>query len=98
MAQTLLHSRELRHALSDAQYLVFANNQVFLAFQFELRACVFPDEHRITWSDVQRNRLAIVVDATTADSHHPSLLGLFLGCIRDDDSTNSLFYLLKSLE
>src|SRR5438093_1299721 len=98
MAPILLHGSELWHALSDAQYLVFSNDQVLLVFQFDLRACVFPDEHRITWLDVQRNRLAVVVHATTANGHDPGLLWLLFRGIRDDDSANTLFWLLDSLE
>src|SRR5689334_14885545 len=97
MIPPLLHGRELWHAFGDAENLVFTNDQILFAIQFDFRARVLPDQHVIADLDVHGNGLPLIVDTTAADGDHGGLLGLFFRGVGDDDAADALLGRLDSL-
>src|SRR5687768_6791861 len=98
MAATLLHRREFGDAFGDAQNLVFSDDQIVLAIQFDLCAGVLSNEHVLPSLHVQGHSLAVVVYATAADRHDFGLLRFLFGSIGDDDATDTLFLFLDTLD
>src|SRR5262245_54566931 len=78
-----LDARKLRDAFDDAENLVLADDQIFLAIDFDFAAGVLAEEHRVTGLHVQGQHLALVVDAAASDGDDLALLRFFLGGVGD---------------
>src|SRR5438105_4272559 len=92
------HRLRLAHAFGDAEDLLLAHDDVFLAVQLDLAARVLADEDVIADLHVEREPLALVVDAAAADGDHFGLERFFLRSVRDDDPADALFLLLDALD
>src|SRR3954447_14208854 len=75
--------------LDDGEDVARREHEVLLAGVLDLGAAVLAVEDDVADLDVQRETVAVVVDATRADREDGALLGLLLGGVRDDDARGS---------
>src|SRR5216683_4015205 len=75
--------------------IVLTKNQMLFAFEFDLTAGVLAEQNTIASLHVRGEQLAVFGHFAFADRHHPPLLGLFFGGVRNDDSSLGLFFLLN---
>ena len=73
--------------LDDAEDFFLAHDQKLFAVDLDFGAGIFAEEHAVASLDVQRKDFAFVVGLALADSDDFAFLRLFLGAVRDDDST-----------
>src|SRR5712691_7230256 len=78
--------------------IVLTKNQMLFAFEFDLTAGVLAEQNTIASLHVRGEQLAVFGHFAFADRHHPPLLGLFFGGVRNDDSSLGLFFLLNALD
>src|SRR6188508_2051143 len=70
----------------DREDVARGEDEVLLAGVLDLGAAVLAVDDLVTDSDVERNAVAVVVDATGTDRQDLALLGLLLGGVRDDET------------
>src|SRR5262249_41806908 len=92
-----LHRGQFTNTLSNAEDLVLADDEVFLAVQLDLGTRIFADEHEIADVHVEGNGLAIISDPPSTHGDDLRLLRFFLRGVRDDDSTHPLLLLFYAL-
>ena len=63
--------------LYNAENIIFAHDQIFVAFDFYLGAGIFTEKDAVAFFDFKGNTLAIVAKFTVADCRNFSLGGLF---------------------
>src|SRR5664279_4535668 len=68
------------------QHVARRQEQVLLAAVLDLGAAVLRVDDNVTFDDVDRDPLAVVVVTTRADGKDSALLGLLLGGVRNDDA------------
>src|SRR5262245_13206513 len=79
-----------------AEDVLFAEDQVLLAVDLDLAACVLSEEHAVSRLHVERHQLPIV-PAPRADRHHLAFLRLLLGGVGNNDPTGAaLLFCLDS--
>src|SRR5690606_39193428 len=76
----------LDSADDDRQHVASGEHEVLLATELHLGAAVLGVEHLVTDGDVERNAVAVVVDAAGAHGDDLALLRLLLGGVRDDQT------------
>ena len=79
-------SRSVGLLLDDREDVAGREHQVLLAGVLDLGAAVLRVEDRVADLDVDRDAVALVVDAAGADSEDGALLRLLLGGVGDDDA------------
>src|SRR4051812_13263984 len=75
-----------RSLLHDGEQVAGGEHEVLLAGVLDLGAAVLRVDDDVTHVHVERNAVAVVVDAAGADSDNGALLGLLLGGVRDDQT------------
>src|SRR5215510_9834441 len=70
----------------DGEDVAGREDQVLLTGVLDLGAAVLAVDDLVTDRDVERDAVAVVVDATGADRHDLALLGLLLGGVGDDQA------------
>src|SRR5271156_1365359 len=84
-------------ALGHAENVVFAQNQVLIAFDLDFTAGIFAEQDTVPSLHIGRQQLAIFRRFALAHRNYDSLLGLFLGGIGDDNPALGLFFFLDPL-
>src|ERR1700733_3424469 len=69
----------------------FLHDQELFAVELDLGARPLAEQHAIAGLDVDRNELAGLVAPTGADCDNLTLLGFFLGAVRNDNAALGLF-------
>ena len=82
----------------DREDVVLTEEDVLFAVELDFGARIFPEKHAVARFDVQRKDLAFVVGLALSGGDYLALLGLFLGTIRDDDSTANGFALVDATD
>jgi hypothetical protein len=82
----------------DAQDFFLAHDQKIFVVNFDLGARILAEEYAVPRLHVQGEDLAFVVGLALADSDNSALLGLFLGAIRNNDSTTNNFALFDAAD
>ena len=72
--------------LDDGEDVAGGQDEVLVAAVLDLGAAVLAVEDDVADGDVERNAVAVVVDAARADGEDGALLGLLLGGVRNDDA------------
>src|SRR3954462_15407542 len=72
--------------LHDGEQVAGGEHEVLLAGVLDLGAAVLRVDDHVADVHVERNAVAVVVDAAGADSDNGALLGLLLGGVRDDQT------------
>src|SRR3954469_4646828 len=72
--------------LHDGEQVAGGEHEVVLAAVAHLGAAVLRVDDHVADGDVERNAVAVVVDAAGADGDDGALLGLLLGGVRDDQA------------
>src|SRR3712207_5568547 len=72
--------------LDDGEQVAGGEHQVLLAGVLDLGAAVLRVDDHVADVDVERDAVAVVVDATGAHGHDRALLRLLLGGVRDDQT------------
>src|SRR5262245_56630599 len=85
-------------SFDDAEDVLLAHDQMFLAINVDFSTGIFSEKHAIIYLYIQRSDLTIVTDFSLAHRNDLSLLGLFLGGIGNDDSTLAFFLFLDALD
>src|SRR4051812_12608589 len=75
-----------RLLLDDGEHVARREHQVLLAGVANLGAAVLGVQHDVALGDVDRNAVALVVDAARADGEDGALLRLLLGGVGNDDA------------
>jgi len=76
---------------NNAQNIAFLHDQQVFAVELDLGAGPFAEQDAIARLDVERGDLAVIALGAAADGDNLTLLGLFLGGIRNDDAAGRLF-------
>ena len=71
---------------NDGEHVAGGEDEVLLAGVLHLGAAVLAVDDLVADGDVERDAVAVVVDATRADRQDLALLGLLLGGVRDDQA------------
>src|SRR4051794_35728010 len=71
---------------NDREDVARGKDEVLLAGVLDLGAAVLAVDDLVTDSDVERDTVAVVVDAAGTDRQDLALLGLLLGGVRDDET------------
>src|SRR6478735_11217866 len=71
---------------NDREDVARGEDEVLLTGVLDLGAAVLAVDDLVADGDVQRNAVAVVVDATGTDAQDLALLGLLLGGVRDDQA------------
>src|SRR6478735_592031 len=71
---------------NDREDVARGEDEVLLAGVLDLGAAVLAVDDLVADADVERNAVAVVVDATRTDAQDLALLGLLLGGVRDDQA------------
>src|SRR3954467_4820835 len=80
-------SRDVRtSSADDREDVARAEDEELVAAVLDLGAAVLAVDDLVTDLDVERDAVAVVVDATGADRQDLTLLGLLLGGVRDDQA------------
>src|SRR6185312_4715573 len=75
-----------RASVDDREDVAGGQDQVLLAVVLDLGAAVLRVDDDVADGDIERNAVAVVVDAAGADGENLALLELLLGGVRDDDA------------
>src|SRR4051812_4050093 len=75
-----------RRSGNDGQHVAGGEDEVLLAGVLDLGAAVLAVDHLVADVDVERDAVAVVVDATRTDRQDRPLLGLLLRRVRDDQA------------
>src|ERR1700710_1647798 len=70
----------------DGEHVARREDEVLLAGVLDLGAAVLAVDDLVADLDVERDPVAVVVDATRSDAEALALLGLLLGGVRDDQA------------
>jgi hypothetical protein len=70
----------------DGEDVVFTEDQVLLIFDLDLVAGVLAEQHAVTARYFWSYPSTVFENLSLADGNDLALLGLFLGCIRNDDA------------
>src|SRR5713101_7422125 len=84
--------------VEDSQDIVLAHDQMVFAFELYLAARVLAEQDLVAGLYFDRDKLALVGVLALADGYHLALLRLFLGGVRDDDSTLGPLNFLDTLD
>src|ERR1700677_5259406 len=82
--------------LENAEYFFLTHNEEFLAINLDLSPGILAEQNAVPGLDIQRENLAFVVRLALPDGDDLTLLGLFLGRIRDDDAAPDRFALFHA--
>src|ERR1700733_756641 len=82
--------------LQNAENLFLTHNEEFLAIDLDLSPGILAKQNAVAGLDVEREDLAFVIRLALANGNHFTLLGLFLGGVRDDDATPDGFALFNA--
>ena len=72
--------------LDDGEDVARGEDEVLLAAVLDLGAAVLAVDDHVADRDVERDAVAVVVEAAGADREDLALLGLLLGGVRDDEA------------
>lgn len=87
-----------RSAFDDGQDVALVHDEELLAADLDLGAGVGGKQHLVVLLDLQCRALAGVEQLTVADFDHAAALGLFLGGVRQDDSTGGFLLGFQPLD
>src|SRR5271165_4619324 len=73
--------------LQNAENFFLTHNEEFLAIDLDLSSRILAEQDAVAGLDVEREHLALVIRLALANGNDFTLLGLFLGGVRDDDAT-----------
>src|SRR5215813_8923160 len=93
-----LFVRESGSLLDDAEHVLLAEDEVVLALDLHLGACVLAEEDGVPGLDVERADLAVLEDLAVADGDDLALERLLLGGVGDDDPPLGLVLLGDALD
>src|SRR5699024_5594314 len=79
-------SRSGASALDDGEHDTCREHEVLVSAELDLGAAVLAVQNDVAGRHVERNAVAVVVDATRPDRHDLALLGLLLGGVRNDET------------
>ena len=82
----------------DAEDVGLADDEEVSAVNFDFGAAVFGDENDIAFLDVEFDEFAIVVTTTSAEFDDLSLLWLFLGGVRQEQTSGCLLFCFDSFD
>lgn len=78
--------------LDNAKDIVFTQDQMLFAINFDFRARVFAEEDTVADFDVRLGKGAVVQDFAVADSDDFAFNGLFFSSVRNDDAARSFLF------
>src|SRR5260370_8478725 len=76
--------------LDYAEYVLFTQDEVVLAFDLHFGSCVLAEQDGVSCLDVQRTNLAVLEDLAVANRNHLSLEWLLLRSVGNDDAAFGL--------
>src|SRR4051794_12006959 len=82
----LVRDAVLAGSAGDGEHVASAEDEVLVAAVLHLGPAVLAVDHLVADGDVERDPVAVVVDATRADGQDLTLLRLLLGGVRDDQA------------
>src|SRR5580765_1648361 len=82
----------------DGENVAGGQDEVLLAAVLDLGAAVLAVDHAVTDLDVERDAVALVVDAAGADCEDLALLGLLLRSVRNDETGRGRLLGLEALD
>ena len=82
----------------DCEHVASRQDEVLVCAELHLGAAVLAVEHTVAHGDVERNAVAVVIDAAGAHGHDLALLGLLLGGVGDDQATRGGLLCLDLLD
>jgi len=74
-------------AHDHGEHVAGREDEELVCTELHLGPAVLAVQDAVADGDVERDAVAVVVDATGADRHDLALLGLLLGGVRDDQAT-----------
>ena len=81
----------------DTEDVVFADQFIFLTGEFHLGATIGAEEDHVADLHFERSDFTRVILFARAERDDFSLLGLFLGGVRNNDTITDLFFFLEML-
>src|SRR5450756_1570142 len=81
--------QRLKSADDDREDVPSRQDEVLIAVVLDLGAAVLAVDDLVANGNVDRNAVAVVVDAAGTDRQDFTLLGLLLGCVRDHKARGS---------
>src|SRR5271167_2117453 len=82
--------------LEDSQDVFLAHDHVFLAVELHLAARVLAEQDLVAGPHLEWDKVAIVSVLAFADGDYLTLLGFFLGRVRDNDPAFGAFLLFEA--
>src|SRR5260370_7234950 len=84
--------------LDYAEYVLFTQDEVVLAFDLHFGSCVLAEQDGVSCLDVQRTNLAVLEDLAVANRNHLSLEWLLLRSVGNDDAAFGLVLFGNALD
>src|SRR5665647_313709 len=90
--------QRLKSACDDREDITSGQDEVLIAVVLDLGAAVLAVDDLVADGNVERNAVAVVVDAARTDRQDFALLGLLLGGVRDHEARGSGLLCLAGLD
>src|SRR5216684_9014550 len=84
--------------LEDSQDVFLAHDHMLLTVELHLAARVLAEQDLVAGPHLDRDKLALVGVLALADGDYLTLLGFFLGRVRDNDPALGAFLLLDAFD